>query len=93
MRFPPAIIDIKRIQHGRKKLRLYLPVFLLWPLALIVLAVLTPVLIVLGILYPFAQSVRRLFQKLYAGIAFACSLRGLSLAIEKETKTIQVNII
>ena len=93
MRFPPAIIDIKRIQHGRKKLRLCLPVFLLWPFALILLAVLTPAFIVFGILYPFTRSARRFFRRVYAGMVFACSLGGLNFAIENETKTIQVNII
>ena len=93
MRFPPTIIDIKRIQDGRKKLRLCLPVFLLWPFALIVLAAFTPALIVLGVLYPFAHSVRRLFQRLYAGMVFGCALRGLNVVIEKETRAIQINVI
>lgn len=93
MKFPPAVIDIRRAGDGGKNLRLCLPAFLLWPFAVILLTVLIPALVVIGILYPFADSVRRFFQRIYAGIVFCCSLRGLNVVIEKETRVTRINII
>lgn len=93
MKFLPAFIDIKRLDRDRKGLRLCLPVFLLWPFVLIALAMFTPVLILLGILYPFSPSVRGLFQRLYAGIGVGCALRGLRVEMENETGALHINII
>jgi hypothetical protein len=93
MKFLPAIIDIKRMEKDGKGLRLCLPVFLLWPFVLIALAVFTPVLILLGVLYPFLSSVRGFFRRLYAGIGVGCALRGLRVEMENETGALHINII
>lgn len=93
MKFLPTIIDIKRTEKDGKSLRLCLPVFLLWPFALIALAMFTPVMIMFGILYPFTASVRRFFRRLYAGIGVGCALRGLRVEMENETGALHINIV
>lgn len=93
MRLPPAIVDIKRMAHGKRKLRLWLPVFLLWPVGLAILIFLSPILLALALIYPFMGTIRIFFERLGAVVVFGCSLRGLTVSIEQKTKAIQIHIM
>ena len=90
---PPAILDITRVAHGKRKLRLWLPVFILWLPALAIALALTPVLAVLALLYPFAEPARRFFRALRVAGQMFRSLRGLALDIENPGKEVAIKII
>lgn len=92
MRLPPAIIHIRRVADGRRKLRLWLPVFLLWPVAALLAMAAAPALLALAILFPLSPTVRRFFAGLFAATLFCCELRGLAVSIEEETKTIDIHV-
>ncbi len=65
----------------------------IWPVALALLVALTPVLLALALLCPFASSVRRFFKALCAGAIFVWSLNGLVVAIEEENRNIRIRVI
>lgn len=92
MTIPPAIIDIRRMHVGRKKLRLWLPVFLLWPAVLLIVVVLSPVLLAFAIFYPFVSSVRRFFRGLRAAAEVICGSSGLIVSMRREDRAMEINI-
>ena len=91
--FPPAIVVIRRVEQGKRKLGLWLSVFILWLPALAIALALTPVLLLLALLYPFAEPVRRFFGGLRAAAVMCCSLRGLAVSVGKPNKEIEIKII
>jgi hypothetical protein len=90
---PPAIIVIRRVEQGKRRLGLWLPVFILWLPALAIALLLSPVFVLLALLYPFAEPVRRFFRGLRAAALICCSLRGLAVDIEKPDKEIAIKVI
>jgi hypothetical protein len=91
MNRPPAWIRIK-IQGERGGFRLWLPLFLLLPLALVVLIILSPlILIAVLLLWPsgwgkWALSVLRAAYNVF------CSMRGLKVDIQSRHETVYISI-
>ncbi|MFA5374723.1 MAG: hypothetical protein WC455_03080 [Dehalococcoidia bacterium] len=91
MNRPPAWIKIK-IQGERGGFRLWLPLFLLLPLALVVTIILSPlILIAVLILWPsgwgkWALSVLRAAYNVF------CSMRGLKVDIQSRRETVYISI-
>ena len=90
---PPAIVVIRRVENGKRKLRLFLPVFLLWPVALVIALALLPFLLIPAVLYPFASPVRKFFRAMHAAIISCCALRGLAFETESADKVVNIKII
>jgi hypothetical protein len=90
---PPAIVDIRRMKDGKRKLRLFVPVFLLWPVALAIALLLIPFLLLLAILYPFALPVRRFFRAIHTTLISCYALRGLTFETESADKVVKIKII
>ncbi|MBU1319198.1 MAG: hypothetical protein KKG33_01095 [candidate division Zixibacteria bacterium] len=93
MMFPPAIIRIRIIERGCRKIRLWLPVFLLWPPLLLVAIAAIPFLLFLIIIKPFIPEVRRFLRKLHRLVMLSCSLRGLRIEFEDEEDEIRLQIV
>jgi hypothetical protein len=93
MMLPPAIVDIKRIKNNARELRLFLPLFLLWPMALAVALAMFPFLLILSILYPFALPVRKFFGAVRSAMISCCALRGLEFETESAGKKVKIKVL
>ena len=79
MIFPPSILRVRIVESGRRKLSLLLPLFMLWPLAVVLWLLALPILLL-------AAAVRwRLARPLLIGpvrmFVIFCRLRGLRLEV------------
>ena len=89
---PPVWMHVK-IQGERRRCGLWLPLFLLLPLALVVLIILSP-LILIGviILWPSGWGKRALYV-LPAAFGVFCSLRGLRIDIQSGRESVYISVV
>jgi membrane protein implicated in regulation of membrane protease activity len=93
MIFPASILRVRIVANGRKKLGLWVPLLLLWPLAL----ALAPLLVLAALVYMLRQ--RRAGRRtdairclpLLCRVAF--SLRGLKVEVQKDNQEILVSFL
>ena len=92
MNRPPTWMHIK-IQGEHRGCGLWLPLFLLLPLALVVLIILSP-LILIGviILWPSGWGKRALYV-LPAAFGVFCSLRGLRIDIQGRHQSVYISVV
>jgi len=95
MNWPPMLMHVK-VKNERTDFGLWLPLFLLFPLALVVLLILSP-LILIGVLVMLALGQGRWvefgFRCLWAAITSSWALRGLRVDVEGRNETVQVTVI
>ncbi len=95
MNWPPMLMHVK-VKNERTDFGLWLPLFLLFPLALVVLLILSP-LILVGILVMLALGQGRWvefgFRCLWAAITSSWALRGLRVDVQGHHETVQVTVI
>jgi len=92
MKRPPMLMHM-RIQGERRGLSLWLPLFLVLPLALVVFIILSP-LILVGtiILWPSGWGKRALFS-LRAAIEIFWSMRGLSIDVHSGRQCVLISVV
>ena len=92
MNRPPTWMHIK-VQGERRGFGLWLPLFLLLPLALVVLIILSP-LILIGIimLWPSGRGKWALLV-LRAAFPVFCSLRGLRIDIQSRHQSVYISVV
>lgn len=88
MIFPPSILRIRTVKKGKKKLGLWLPVFLLWPVILGLLVL----LFALAICLRRGAKGRMILAGLPQLFVAACALRGLKVDVEQDDQRIQVSL-
>lgn len=89
MNFPPYLLRL-RIRNRRRRIRLWLPLFLLWPLAVVLALILTPFMLILAIVF-LCRGWGRL---LLAGpVIFRClsALSGLEVDVKRDHERIIVS--
>jgi hypothetical protein len=93
MNIPPAILDLKIAPVDGRRIHLWLPIFLLWPilLALLVLSLVFTiiadfVLIVLG------QRYHRYTFLLLGSLAALCETRGMVVRIHAKDAAVDVTV-
>ena len=92
MNRPPTWMFIK-IQGEHRGFRLWLPLFLLLPLALVVLIILSPIILIgVIILWPSGMGERALFV-LPAAFGVFCSLRGLRIDIQGHRQNVYISVV
>jgi hypothetical protein len=95
MNWPPMLMHVK-IKNEKADFGLWLPLFLLFPLALVVIIILSP-LILIGILVlcvlGYGRWVAWGFRCLWVAIVSSWALRGLKVDVRGYKGTVQVNII
>ena len=92
MNRPPTWMHI-RIQGNRKGFGLWLPLFLLLPLALVVLIILSPlILIAVIVLWPSGKGIWAL-HVLRAAFRVFCSLRGLRIDIQSRHQSVYISVV
>ncbi|MFH1651989.1 MAG: hypothetical protein ABID87_07825 [Chloroflexota bacterium] len=92
MKRPPLLMHL-RIHGEEKGFGLWLPLFLLLPLALVVLIVLSPlILIAILALWPSGWGKRALLV-LWTSFGMVCALRGLTVDVRSGRQTVYVSVI
>jgi len=93
MTMPPMVVNLRVVSGGERKVRLWIPMFLLWPLVL-VLALLALVFTILADIVlllsrgPFHHSTRVLL----AALAAAVETRGLRISIDGPGTIVHVSV-
>jgi len=95
MNWPPMLMHVK-VKNEKTDFGLWLPLFLLFPLALVVLLVLSP-LILIAILILLAVGQERWvefgFRCLWAAVVSSWALRGLRVDVQGRNGTVQFTVI
>jgi hypothetical protein len=89
----PPILMHMRIQGERRGIGLWLPLFLLLPLALVVFIILSPLILVATIvLWPSGWGKRALLT-LRASVDIFCSMRGLSIDVHSGRQSVSISVV
>jgi hypothetical protein len=91
----PSIINIK-IRSGEKfKLRLWLPVFILWPVVLVFFLILLPFLVIADLILRVNRIKIRLFGIIAATLSVLSATRGtiVNVDIPKKDSIVHLKII
>jgi hypothetical protein len=91
MSYPPALMHIK-FKNEKNNFGLWLPIFLLWPLALVVLIILLPIIIVGLIIFWDSWGLWSL-KVLWAAIVTCCSLRGLEVDVRNGSQSVYISVV
>jgi hypothetical protein len=92
MNAPPAVVDVRVAEEGGRRLHLWLPVFVLWPLLLVVagLAVLVAA-VVDAVLFALARPHR--FTTFVRGCFVAVGeMRGAQVSVDSRNRTVGVTV-
>jgi len=91
MMWPPMVFRLRVVEGGRRRFRLCVPLFLLWPLVLGLALVLAPIVILMAILTWRRGSGKAL---LLAGPRFfglACAVRGLQVDVRSPAEHVFIS--
>lgn len=91
MSLPPLVMRWQ-VSDGRRGFPLWIPLFLLWPLALAVLLILAPFLLVAAVVLWGGAWCRRLPRAGCALLRCLCSLRGLELDFRKGEERVRISL-
>ena len=92
MNRPPVLMHI-RFQNGDKKFGLWLPLFLLIPLALVVLIILSPLIVIaILVLWPSGWGKLALLV-LKASWGLFCSMRGLQVDVRNRNECVYISVV
>ena len=92
MNWPPMLMHIK-FQNEERDFGLWLPLFLLLPLALVVLIILSPlILVAVIVLWPSGWGMWAL-KVLKAAFDSFCAIRGLEVDVQDNDKHVYVSIV
>lgn len=89
MILPPAILRLSIVDNGRRVIGLWLPLFLLWPLMLAVVAAL-PVLMAVGLFIPRRMRLRRALLSSWWWVTAFCALRGLRIDVKDRADRVYI---
>lgn len=56
MILPPSVLRVRIVESGRRKLRLWIPMFLVWPIVIALMIVLSPVALIVFISWSRARD-------------------------------------
>jgi hypothetical protein len=89
---PPVWMRLQVYKKDRRT-GLWLPLFLLWPVVLAVLLILSPlILIAVVVLWPFGWG-EWVVRVLGAAGRIVCSLRGLRVDIQNRYQTLYISVV
>jgi hypothetical protein len=95
MNWPPMLMHVK-VKNEKSDFGFWLPLFLLFPLALVVLIVLSP-LIIIGIIVLCALGYGRWvwwgFRCLWVAVVSSWALRGLKVDVQNGNKHVFVSVV
>ncbi len=92
MMIPPVFVRIRLIENGGRRIRLWLPVVILWPLAVVVAVIFAPVAAVAAIVSLGSRSVRKALRKIWRVMVVIFSLRGLLIQMKDKNDEVLIDI-
>jgi hypothetical protein len=92
MNRPPVLMRI-RLHNGDRKFGLWLPLFLLIPIALVVLIILSPlILIAILVLWPSGWG-RLALLVMKTAWGLLCSMRGLQVDVKNHRECVYIYVV
>ena len=90
MMFPPSVLRLRVAEHGQKKIRLWVPLFLLWPIAIVFVVLLTP-LVLIAALVMWNRDEGRILLRLGPRLfELLCAMRGLKVHVENPKEQVYI---
>ena len=91
MIWPPSILRIRVARPGRRRIGLWLPLFLLWPLLLVLAALLgTLALVAMVLMGRRGTTMLRGLGRLFV---MACAVRGLKVDVDQPDGKFMVSFV
>jgi hypothetical protein len=91
MIYPPSVLRVRVEEAGRRRFRLWLPLFVIWPFALLIALLLSPFVIVASaLLWPRGWGRTVLLIGPHAFRLF-CALRGLEVDVHDGSEHVLVS--
>ena len=88
----PSIIHLHIIEKSKRRIRLWIPVFLLWPLMIVIIVGLAPVMLIAAVVtWQKGYSKMLLLLGPLIFITF-CRLRGLKVYVKGKDEQVQIAI-
>ena len=90
---PPYLLDLRIAESGKRPLRLWLPLFLLWPLGLVLLVLAFAIAIPLDVmLFVFGQRYHRYTLLLLGCLEMLSQTRGLTAYVCGDNATVDMTV-
>ena len=89
MTFPPSLLRVRVRQPGRRTRRIWLPLILLWPLAIAIFVVLLPILLIVA---AAGGNLRKFLVLTWRSFGLLCALRGLHVEVDEPDESVFVSI-
>ncbi len=91
---PPCFLVLKIQEKNKKPLRLWLPLFLLWPIFLILAVLIIPFLFFISIYKVFSSRKFHifLFEPLFIIYQLICALRGVIISVNSANSVVYIKI-
>jgi hypothetical protein len=93
MMLPPVILRLRVVENKRRKIALWLPIFLLWPPLLLLIVASLPLLIVVALAFWWHPKAKKVVRSIRPVFSAVCSLRGLTIDVESEEEEVLIKII
>jgi hypothetical protein len=90
MILPPAIMRIRIKEEGKRKISLWIPIFLFWPIGILVLVLLIPVVLVLALFRSFTPRAGGLFEIIILTLTIIFAFREFEIEVEQEDKQVLI---
>ena len=88
----PFFMNLHIVEDGRTKIRLPLPLFLVWILLLCLFLILLPFLLLAAIIFWILRNNLRILAFIPKLFSIICALSGLRIQIEEKNKKIFLTI-
>lgn len=93
MKVPPLVLHLRVVSPRRRPVRLWLPLFLLWPFALVLGALALLIAIVTdGVLLALARRYHHYTVLLVRSLALLCETRGTVIRFSNETMAVDMTV-
>lgn len=92
MMLPPVLVRIRIIETGGKRIRLWLPVAIFWPLGIVAAVLFAPVAALVAIVSIGSRTVRNTLRKIWRIVIVVFSLRGLLIQVKDNNDEVLIDI-
>jgi len=92
MIWPPSVLRIRVVKGERKPLRLWIPLFVIWPLVLLLAVVLMPLVLLGAVLIRGGGFARKLLLAVPRSYVVPCSSRGLQVQVVEKNEQVYVSV-
>lgn len=92
MNLPPSLIHLEFGTAEKRKINLWIPIFLLWPFVLVLLIIAVPVLLVADLVLTAAGLPLNLFRLICGLLDILSALKGTLVSVDSRRKETVIHI-